>query len=80
LRETKRLLPSKGVRTETTITSPNQSEQSKTKRVIKSREIYEPNFEPTHKRKDTTFLLEEEDDDLNDLSESRQYAYGSYVA
>jgi hypothetical protein len=66
------LLPSKDFRTETTIKSPNQSEQRKTKRLVKSREIYEPNFESTYKRKEATFLLEEEDDDLTDLGPTQQ--------
>jgi hypothetical protein len=29
---------------------------------------FKPNFEPTHKRKEATFLLEDEADDLTDLS------------
>ncbi len=40
--------------------------------MVKSREIYEPNFEPTFKRKEATFLLEEEDDDLTDLDPTEQ--------
>jgi hypothetical protein len=45
----------------------NQSESRTNKREIKSRKTNEPTFEPTYKRKEATFLLEEEQDDLTDL-------------
>jgi hypothetical protein len=58
-REIKNLLPSKGFQS-------NQSNSSK--RKTSSREKYEPNFEPTYKRKDPTFMIENEEDDLTDMN------------
>ena len=58
-REIKNLLPSKGFQR-------NQSNSSK--RKTSSRKKYEPTFEPTYKRKDPTFMIENEEDDLTDLN------------
>jgi hypothetical protein len=66
--EMKRLLPSKGFRSEIKKTSPSQSETRKSKRKIESRKTFQPNFEPTYKRNEATLFFEEEEDDLSDLS------------
>jgi hypothetical protein len=71
-REIKGLSSSTGFRTEIKTKSVSQSEQRKSKRAVKSRERYQPNFEPTYKRKDATLLIEEEDDDLTDLDLNEQ--------
>jgi hypothetical protein len=71
-REIKGLSSSTGFRTEIKTKSVSQSEQRKSKRAVKSRERYQPNFEPTYKRKEATLLIEEEDDDLTDLDPNEQ--------
>jgi hypothetical protein len=73
-RDVKNLLPTKGFEE---ATQRDQSKQfknvlpskgsQKAKRKTKPPERLEPNFEPTQKRRETTFFLEDEDDDLTDL-------------
>ncbi len=45
----------------------DQSERGTNKREIKSRKMFEPTFEPTYKRKEATFLIEDDEDDLANL-------------
>jgi transposase InsO family protein len=72
-REIKALLPSKGFQSDKTKTpTENQMDQSastRPKRATTSRSLYEPNFEPTHKRKqlESTMFIEDEEDDLTNL-------------
>ena len=73
-REIKALLPSKGFQSgtkkPTTTKQADQSDSTRSKRVKSTRKLYEPNFEPTHRRKQTesTLFIEDDDDDLTDLN------------
>jgi len=73
-REIKALMPSKGfqggTKNPTTTNQTDQSDTTRPKRAESTRKLYEPNFEPTYKRKQTesTMFLEDDDDDLSDLN------------
>ena len=66
-REENRLLSSKGFVTKFEKSPTGQSETARPKRAIKSRKIFEPNFEPTFSRNKATVLMEDEEDDLTNL-------------
>jgi hypothetical protein len=61
-RELNRLSSSKGFVSEVEKPSTNQSESTRSKRTIKSKKTFEPNFEPTYSRNKATIMIEEEDD------------------
>ncbi len=51
---------------------PNdQSTLNSGKRARKTRDLYEPNFDPTNKRKDATLFIEQEEDDLANLDPTK---------
>jgi transposase InsO family protein len=58
-REMKKILPSKGFQSD-------QSSSSKRKTLPPKK--FEPTFEPTYKRNDTTLMIENEEDDLTNLN------------
>jgi transposase InsO family protein len=72
-RAVKNLLPSKGFQEALQKDQSKHSKKilpssgSKSKRASKPPERFEPNFEATQKRRESTFFLENEDDDLTDL-------------
>jgi hypothetical protein len=73
-RTLKSIQASNGFQAAKNTSSKNSNDQSKSntgKRAIKTRDLYEPNFDPTYKRKDATLFMEQEEDDLANLDPTK---------
>ena len=73
-RTLKSIQASNGFQAAKNTSSKNSNDQSKSntgKRARKTRDLYEPHFDPTYKRKDATLFMEQEEDDLANLDPTK---------